>query len=177
MSLHIRKGKYRLFLFNSFLLSLSSLNAVHGEEINNMNLLDENKIIITRYFEEVWNKGKLDVLEELLSPEYINHNPGTANPKPGPDGLKPIVTAIRTGFPDLKYIIKRMVVREDQVAVLVTMTGTHKGDFFGIPATGKTINVDQMQIERIVDGKIVEHWRVTDDLSMMSQLGKGNGDK
>lgn len=137
-----------------------------------MNLLDENINIINRYFEEVWNQGNIDTLDDILSSEYINHNPGFEKPKPGPAGLKPIVLAIRKGFPDLKYIIERMVISEDHVTVHVRMTGTHTGDFFGIPATGKTINVSQMQIERIVDGRIVEHWRVTDDLSLMRQLGQ-----
>lgn len=137
-----------------------------------MNILDSNRKLINRYFEEVWNQGNLDVLDEILSSEYINHNPGFENPVSGPNGLKPIVSAIRQGFPDLTYIIERMIVAEDHVAVHVTMTGTHTGGFFGIPATGKIINVNQMQIERIVEGKMVEHWRVTDDLSMMRQLGQ-----
>lgn len=79
--------------------------------------------------------------------------------------------AIRDGFPDLNYTIQNIVVAEDQVSVHVLMTGTHTGYLFGIPPTGKVVSVDQMQIERIVNGKIVEHWRVTDDLKMMKQLG------
>lgn len=137
-----------------------------------MNTSKTNKDIINRYFEEVWNQGKIDVLDDILSKEYINHNPGFENPKPGPEGLKPIVIAIRKGFPDLKYIIKNIVATDDYVAVHVVMTGTHTGDFFGIPATGKKIEVNQMQFERISDGKMIEHWRVTDDLSMMKQLGQ-----
>ncbi len=137
-----------------------------------MNVLDENRQIVTRYFEEVWNQGKLDVLDELLSPEYMNHNPGFEKPKPGPDGLKPIVSEIRKGFPDLKYIIEKMLVTDDYVAAYVIMTGTHIGNFFGISPTGKNIKVYQMQFERIANGKMIEHWRVTDDLSLMKQLGQ-----
>jgi predicted ester cyclase len=65
-----------------------------------------------------------------------------------------------------------MVVTENQVAIHSTMSGTHEGDLFGLPATGKKINVNQLQIERIENGKIIEHWRQSDDLGMMRQLGK-----
>lgn len=159
------------------LIGLSIINTAYGEVLDNMNIVNRNREVVTRYFEEAWNNGNLEVLDQIISSEYINHNPGFENPAPGPEGLKPIVYAIRKGFPDLKYIIKGMVADKDQVAVHVVMTGTHTGDFFGIPATGKNINVNQMQIERVVDGKIVEHWRVTDDLSLMRQLGQVNGDK
>jgi len=128
--------------------------------------------IIRRYFEEAWNQGNLLVLDEIVDQNYINHNPGIADPAPGPAGLKPIITAIRQAFPDLKYIIKNLVISDQQVAVHVLMTGTHHGDFFGIAPTHKTIEVEQMQIERIVNNKIVEHWRLTDELSLLRQIGQ-----
>jgi len=137
-----------------------------------MSILDRNKAIIERYFYEVWNQGKLAILNELMSPDYINHSPGMPNPPPGPEGLKPIISSIRDAFPDLNYEIQNMVISEDQVAVYTIMYGTHKGNFFGLEPTGKTIEVPQMQIERIQDGKIIEHWRLTDELTMMRQLGQ-----
>ena len=129
-----------------------------------------NKQLIIRYFEEVWNKGKLELLDEMIAPNYINHNPGMANPSPGPAGLKPIIARIRQAFPDLHYVIENMVVSDNQVAVHTTMQGTHTGDFFGLAPTNKVIKVNQMQIERIENNKIVEHWRVTDELTMLRQL-------
>ncbi len=131
-----------------------------------------HKQLVKRYFEEVWNKGNLDVLDEIVSQDYINHNPGIANPASGPAGLKPIVAAIRKAFPDLNYIIQNMVVSDDQVAVHTIMQGTHSGDFFGISPTNKKIKVDQMQIERIANNKIVEHWRITDEITLLKQLGQ-----
>tara|TARA_R110000868_G_scaffold8205_3_gene42537 strand:+ start:130651 stop:131067 length:417 start_codon:yes stop_codon:yes gene_type:complete len=128
--------------------------------------------LIKRYFEEVWNQGKLDVLDEIMSPDYVNHSPGAPNPLPGPEGLKPIVAAIREGFPDLHYEIINMVVTDKQVAVHTIMRGTNIGELFGMPATGKAVEVAQMQIERIVNNQLSEHWRVTDELTMMKQLGK-----
>lgn len=128
--------------------------------------------LIKRYFAEVWNNGDLNVLDEIIAPDYINHSPGMPNPTPGPDGLKPIVAAIRKAFPDLKYVIENMVIADDQVAVQTTMHGTHTGDFFGIAPTYKVVKVNQMQIERIANNQIIEHWRVTDELTLLKQLGQ-----
>ena len=128
--------------------------------------------IITRYFEEVWNQGNLDVLDEIISLDYINHTPGMPNPIPGPLGLKPIIAGMRIAFPDLHYVIENMVISDNQVAVHTTMHGTHNGDLFGLSPTHKTVRVNQMQIEHIIDNKIVEHWRVTDELAMLRQLGQ-----
>ena len=94
------------------------------------------------------------------------------NPVPGPEGLKPIISALRKAFPDLCFTIENMVISETQVAIHCTMHGTHKGDLFGLAATGRKIKVNQMQIERIINGKLVEHWRQSDDLGMMRQLGQ-----
>jgi steroid delta-isomerase-like uncharacterized protein len=126
---------------------------------------------IVRYFDEVWNQGKLDVLDELLAPDYVNHASSLPDAPRGPAGVKPIVALMRAAFPDLQYAIEQVVVGDEDVAVRVTMTGTHRGDFFGIPATGKRFTTTQMNIERFRDGKIVEHWRNTDELGLLRQLG------
>jgi steroid delta-isomerase-like uncharacterized protein len=131
----------------------------------------DGSTLARRYFEEVWNQGKVDVLDELLSPAYVNHTPSAGQPRPGPDGLKPIVLAIRRAFPDLHYRIEDVIVSADAVVIRTTMTGTHEGDLFGLPPTHRKIRVTQIQIERVRNGRIVEHWRVTDELSLMRQLG------
>jgi steroid delta-isomerase-like uncharacterized protein len=132
---------------------------------------ERNAALGRRYFEEVWNRGKLDVLDELLAPDYINHTPSTPNPPRGAAGLKPIVSAIRSAFPDLHYEIEDVVATDDAVVLRVIMTGTHRGDFFGIAATGRRVRVNQINIEQVKDGRISEHWRVTDELGLMRQLG------
>jgi steroid delta-isomerase-like uncharacterized protein len=147
------------------------LIAVCSCEINPITEEDENKQIIQSYFNEVWNKGNVDVLDELLSKDYINHTPSTPNPPKGAIGLKPIVLAIRKGFPDLHYEIKEIIATKDRAIARVVMTGTQTDTLFGIPPTGKHIEVNQINIEKIENGKIVEHWRVTDELAMMKQLG------
>lgn len=134
--------------------------------------VEENKIVIERYFNEAWNNGNLDVLDEIIDPEYINNSPGIPNLPTGPEGLKPIIFAVRQGLPDLHFEIDDIVLTENKVAIRCTMTGTHLGDLFGIPATGKSIKVNQMQFETIRNGKIIEHWRQSDELGMMRQLGQ-----
>jgi steroid delta-isomerase-like uncharacterized protein len=138
--------------------------------------LEQNKKLITAYFEEVWNKGNILLLDEIISEDYINHSPGTPNPPKGPSGLKPIIESMRNAIPDLHYSILDLVVTEEKVAARVKMTGTHRGHFFGIPASNQKIEVNQINIEKIRDGRISEHWRITDDLNLMKQMGVIKGE-
>ncbi|WP_118973417.1 ester cyclase [Taibaiella koreensis] len=154
------------------LLALLVVPAITGPLYAQQSTLDHNRGMIRIYFDEVWNKGRLEALDTLLDAGYINHTPSVAHPEPGPQGLKPIVLAIRKAFPDLHYEIKDIIVTEDRVVARVLMTGTHTGDLFGMAPTGKRIAVEQINIEKISHGRIVEHWRVTDELGMMKQLGK-----
>lgn len=134
-------------------------------------IIRHNRELINRYFEEVWNRGRVDVLDELVAPDYLNHSPGIPNPRPGPAGLRPIVSAMRAAIPDLHYEVLDMVVSHDRVAVYTRVTGNHRGPLFGLLPKGGRIDVRQMQIEWIRDGRIVQHWRLTDDLSLLKQLG------
>lgn len=132
----------------------------------------DSHTLIRRYF-EVWNGGDIDVLDDLLDPAYINHSSGMPTPPPpGPDGLKPVVQALRGAFSDLNYDVHQVVVENGMAAVRSTMTGTHDGSLFGMPPTGRSVEVTQMQFERIADGRLAEHWRTTDDLTLMRQLGQ-----
>jgi hypothetical protein len=131
----------------------------------------EHHSLLLRYFNEVWNEGRLDVLDELLTADYINHSPGIPNPRPGPEDLKPIVLAMRRGIPDLRYEILDAVITADKAAVYLRVTGTHSGVLFGIEPTSRPIDIRQMQIEWFRDGRIWQHWRLTDDLALRQQLG------
>ena len=134
--------------------------------------VEENRKVIRRYFEEVWNSGDLSVLDEIVDPAYINHSPSTPGTVQGPDDLKPVISVLRRAFPDLRFTIEDEVYEGDKVAIRCTMHGTHLGgSVFGMAPTGNVIKVNQIQIDRIVNGKIVEHWKQTDDLGMMRQLG------
>lgn len=154
-----------------FILLIILVASLAGSFIQSPSLKEQNETIIRRYYNEVWNAGKLDVLDELLHEQYINHTPSTPNPPIGPAGLKPIVAAIRKGFPDLHYEIKDIVMNDTMAVARVIMTGTQTQRLFDLPPSGKRVSVNQITIEKIKNGKIVEHWRVTDELTMMKQLG------
>lgn len=130
----------------------------------------DNEQLVRRYF-GVWNSGELDALDGILAPEYINHTPSTPNPPRGPAGLKPIIASFRAAFPDLHFDVEQVIATDQHAVARVVMTGTHRGPLFGIAATGKRVRVNQINIERIARGQIVEHWRVTDELTLMRQLG------
>jgi steroid delta-isomerase-like uncharacterized protein len=151
------------------LMSVPAVRAERAEQIAH------NEKLARRYFEEAWNRGDVAVLDEILAPDYVNHTPSTPNPPPGPAGLKPIILAMRRAFPDLHYAIKDVISTEDAVTIRVVMTGTHRGDLFGLAPTGRRVRVDQINIEHIRDGRIVAHWRVTDELKLMRQLGSSAG--
>lgn len=157
---------------NVKLISVLLLLLITGScKVTDHSAEDKNRQIIQTYYNEVWNKGDVDVLDNLLSKDYINHTPSTPNPPIGAAGLKPIIKAIRKGFPDLHYEIKDIIVTKNKAVARVVMTGTQTDTLFGIPPTGKHIEVNQINIEQIESGRITEHWRVTDELGMMKQLG------
>lgn len=139
--------------------------------MNHTDNIQKNEQLIRRYFNEVWNQGNLLLLDEIIAAHYTNHSSSLADTKPGPSGLKPIVAAMRIAFPDLHYEIRDLVLTGDRIVARVIMSGTHRGDFFGMAPTNKKVYVNQINIEYVEQGKIVEHWRITDELTLMKQLG------
>jgi steroid delta-isomerase-like uncharacterized protein len=131
---------------------------------------EENKAIMRRYF-SVFEQGNIDLLDELLAPDYVNHTPATPDLPTGPEGVKGVVSMFRSAMPDLRVIVEDMVAEGDKVAVRYTLEGTHEGELFGVPPTGQRLSIKSISVERVSDGKIREHWRVTDSLDMMQQLG------
>jgi steroid delta-isomerase-like uncharacterized protein len=120
--------------------------------------------------EEVLNKGNMQVVDELIAPNFVEHDPFPGQ-APGVEGLKQAMVALRQAFPDLHVTVDEMLSDGDKVVIRSTMKGTHKGNFMNIPATGKQISVEGIDIVRISNGRAVEHWGVTDNLTMMQQLG------
>ncbi len=119
---------------------------------------------------EIINTGKLDSLDEVLAPDVVDHDPAS-DQGPGPGGFKDMFTAMRTAFPDLKVAPATLVSDDEHVALAYTITGTHDGDFQGVAPTGKKVSVRGMQIGRFEDGKIVERWGSSDELTIMRQIG------
>ena len=135
-------------------------------------LSETNKTVSRRLFEEVWNKGNLAVLNELIANDHVNSGPGTLPGLPtGPEGAKQFITMYRNAFPDLRFTIDEQISEGDKVVTRWTAHGTHKGELLGIPATGKSSTVTGISIDRIVNGKIVESWGIFDQFGMMQQLG------
>jgi steroid delta-isomerase-like uncharacterized protein len=141
----------------------------HRKEDMNMST-EESKATMRRYF-SVFEQGNIDLLERLLAPDYVNHSPATPDLPTGPEGVKGVVAMFRSGMPDLRVIVEDMIAEGDKVATRYTLEGTHEGELFGVPPTGQRLSIKSISVERVLDGKIRDHWRITDSLDMMQQLG------
>lgn len=130
---------------------------------------EENKALILRVFEEGVNGGDDAVFDEVISPDYVNHS--MPAPTPGLEGFKQLIGMFRAAFPDLSVTVVDVVAEGDRVATRGTMSGTHRGDFMGVPATAGTVEVPYIDIWRVEGGKGVENWVQMDMLGMMQQLG------
>jgi steroid delta-isomerase-like uncharacterized protein len=134
--------------------------------------LEANKAIVMQLYEEVFNKGNLDLADKLIAPDAVNHDPAAPSDIPGgAPGVKAVVTMLRSAFPDDHHTIEDLVAEEDKVVVRLTHSGTHQGTFLGLPPTGKHITNTSIHIFRFADGKLVEAWANRDDLGLMQQLG------
>lgn len=133
-------------------------------------MAEDNKSIMQRIYDEVLNEGKLEVADETVAEDMVEHEqfPGL---EPGREGFKSFVTMLREAFPDLQVTVEDMIAEGDRVAARVTMRGTHQGEFLGIDPTGNQIAVPVVDILRFADGMGIEHWGVTDNMAMMVQLG------
>ena len=133
--------------------------------------IEENKALVRRFWEEVFNKRNLAVADELLAADSINYEAPPGMTREGPESVKQIIPMLTAAFPDYHISLEEMIAEGDKVVVRTTVSGTHQGTFMGIPPTGKHFTQQQIHIVRIVDGKGVEHRAVRDDLSMLQQLG------
>ena len=132
---------------------------------------EENKAVISRMYEEIHNKGNLEKVEEFVTSDFVDHNPVDLNMPKGPEGLRQVFGMFHSAFPDFSTTVEDIITEEDRVVSRLTMHGTHKGEFMGIPATGKKIHVPVIDIIRLSKGKAVERWGVADVAGMMQQLG------
>jgi steroid delta-isomerase-like uncharacterized protein len=131
----------------------------------------ENKKVARRVFDEVWSQGKLDLADEILTPDFVGRPGGMGEPFKGPAGAKEFIGRLREAFPDITFAVDEMVAEGDLVATRWTATGTHHGDFMGFEPTGRQATIGGMTIQRFKDGRIVEGWTQQDALSLLRQLG------
>lgn len=121
-----------------------------------------------RAIDEGWNRGSLEAIDELFDPDFVEHQVGIG---PGRDGVKGSIRALRTAFPDLHLTFDDVAAVGDVVWARLSATGTHTGPFMGTPGTGRPMRVDVIDVARVVDGRLVEHWGVADRLSVAQQIG------
>ena len=129
------------------------------------------KSIVRRLYDEVWNKRRLEVANELISPSHALQDPHLTGSAVGPEAYKRVVTQFLAGFPDLRFTVDDIVSEKDKVAVSWTISGTQKREFRGIPATNKEVSVDGITINHVANGKIIDSCVSMDYLGMMQQLG------
>ena len=132
---------------------------------------EENKAIGRRAFEELWNRGNLDVVDEICTEDYVLHDPAVPEEVRGPDGLRRYVAMFREAFPDIEFAVEDELAEGDRVAMRWSAKGTHRGELMGIPPTGNRVETTGMLIYRVSGGKSAEAWVSGDDLGMMQQIG------
>jgi predicted ester cyclase len=132
---------------------------------------EQNKAISRRVALEVFEQGRLAVVDEIFAPDFTEHGTPPPGIPQGREGIKAIASALRNGFPDLKYKIDHQIAEGDFVASYAMVSGTNTGEMFGMPATGKYAEWPEAHFVKLVNGKITEHWGAVDMLTAFRQLG------
>lgn len=133
-------------------------------------MTQDNSAIVRRFVEEVINQGKMDSAREFVWEDVVEQVP-LPGQGPGLEGLKDILTAMRTAFPDIDFSVKEQISDGDKVVSRFEWTGTHRGAFLGVPPTGRHVRVWGIVIDRLVEGRIKDTRIIMDTLGLMMQLG------
>jgi steroid delta-isomerase-like uncharacterized protein len=129
----------------------------------------EQNVAAQQRMGEAINTGNLNALDDVLSPDVVDHDPAP-DQGPGTEGCKQFFTTMRTAIPDLHVEVEHLVADDENVASAYRITGTHQGEFQGVAATGRCIDARGVQISRFVDGKVSERWGSSDEAGIMNQL-------
>jgi steroid delta-isomerase-like uncharacterized protein len=127
--------------------------------------------VFRRLVAELINDGNVAAFDELISPDFVEHEELPPGMPPGREGTRQLFSALHSAFPDLRAEIEDVVAQEDKVVFRMTWRGSHTGPFMGIPPTGKQFAFRVFDMVRVADGKVAEHWGLLDQLSLMQQLG------
>jgi steroid delta-isomerase-like uncharacterized protein len=133
--------------------------------------LEENKELVRRLYEEGFNEGDLDAVDELVSPDVVTHNPIILDAPTGSDSIRGGIEMIRSSFPDFHVEVVELIAEGDRVASFLTMTGTNTGDYRRGGATGRSGTMRAFFIWRIEDGKLAESWGLADRFGFLQELG------
>lgn len=131
----------------------------------------DNRTIIRRLYQEVWNERKVQVVDELLSASHALQDPNWPGSQVGPELYKRRVAELLRGFPDLCFTVEDTIAEGEKVVACWTLSGTHQGEFMEVPATGRKISVEGITIHHIKNGKILDSYTRWDALGLMRQLG------
>ena len=131
---------------------------------------EQNKVLLQRLYNEVFNNGNLAVIDELIAPEAITHEESPVG-NAGREAVRFLANTFHTAFRDFHVTPEDMIAEGDKVVARATFTGTHKGELMGIPPTGQAVRVNLIDFVRFANGQMVEHWAITDNMSLMEQLG------
>jgi len=134
-------------------------------------MVNEQNEQVSRRAIEAFNTGDDSIVDEVTAENFVNHDPSTPDEASGPEGAKEFIRMYRTAFPDLHIEIHECFSDRDLVCTRWTSTGTNDGEIMGMPATGKSVSVTGLTIDKIQDGKVVESWNEWDNAGLMQQLG------
>ncbi|MEG9435522.1 ester cyclase [Edaphobacter sp. HDX4] len=129
-----------------------------------------SKEVIARFVEEAINQGSFGVMDEIVAEDFVELDP-LPGQRQGREGLKEVIGVFRAAFPDIRWTIEEHICEGEKVASRFTWTGTHKGEFMGIPATGKRVSVKGTVFDRVVNGQMKDSRILMDTMGMMQQLG------
>jgi steroid delta-isomerase-like uncharacterized protein len=134
---------------------------------------EENKALVRRWFEEVWNKGRAEAIDEMFAEEGTAHGlaDDTGAPLRGPANFKTFHSKFREAFPDIEVTVEDVITEGDRVAARCSVRASHQSDSLGFAATGRGVEFTGMTFARVADGKIVEAWNNFDFMAMFQQLG------
>ena len=133
---------------------------------------EENKAQVRRLLEEGFSQGHTEVVDEVLNPDFICYDPNSESGEVrGAETIKGEIEYFRNAVPDLTYTVEDQIAEGDKVLTRFRTRGTHRGELWGIPPTGKKVEITNMSMSRIEGGKMAEEWPVPDRLGMMQQLG------
>lgn len=132
--------------------------------------VEENKTVAQRFYDELITQNKLDLVDEIIAADFVEHEafPGVSE---GREGVRQFFTMMHGAFEGFRFDVEDIIAEGDKVAARITMKGTHSGEFMDIAGTGAEIEVHTIDILRFQNGKVTEHWGVTDGLTLMDQLG------
>jgi steroid delta-isomerase-like uncharacterized protein len=136
--------------------------------------INENKAIVMRWFAEL-DRGNLDIVDDLIADDYVDHNPALPNLPAGREGVRQYVRILKAAFPDANHTIEDVIAEGDKVMTRVTARGTFLGECIGYQPNGNVIEISGIAVHRIEDGRLVEHWAHADMAGFMHQIGASTG--